>query len=104
MSDQLVTFSQTMISNFLPILLEMLPKQSHCPNIQSPESILLVKRKKRYFRAEIFPNLSRYIKFFQGKKVKLYFRMDGSGLFSLSACEQIEKFEEWVEVPVSKIL
>lgn len=30
--------------------------------------------------------------------------MDGSGLFSLSACEQIEKFEEWVEVPVSKIL
>ena len=28
--------------------------------------------------------------------------MDGSGLFSLSACEQIEKFEEWVEVPVSK--
>ena len=36
----------------------------------------------------------------KGKKVKLYFRMDGSGLFSLSACEQIEKFEEWVEVPV----
>jgi len=28
--------------------------------------------------------------------------MDGSGLFSLSACEQIEKFEEWVEVPVEK--
>merc|ERR1739838_937350 len=27
--------------------------------------------------------------------------MDGSGLFSLSACEQIEKFE-WVEVPVEK--
>ena len=27
--------------------------------------------------------------------------MDGSGLFSLSASEQIEKFEEWVEVPVS---
>jgi len=38
----------------------------------------------------------------KGKKVKLYFRMDGSGLFSLSACEQIEKFEEWVEVPVEK--
>ena len=30
--------------------------------------------------------------------------MDGSGLFSLSACEQIEKFEEWVEVPVSSDL
>ena len=27
--------------------------------------------------------------------------MDGSGFFLLSAAEQIEKFEEWVEVPVS---
>lgn len=38
----------------------------------------------------------------QGKKVKLYFRMDGSGFFLLSAAEQIEKYEEWVEVPVEK--
>ena len=37
----------------------------------------------------------------QGNTGIIYFRMDGSGLFSLSACEQIEKFEEWVEVPVS---
>jgi len=38
----------------------------------------------------------------KGKKVKLYFRMDGSGFFLLSAAEQIEKYEEWVEVPVEK--
>jgi len=28
--------------------------------------------------------------------------MDGSGFFLLSAAEQIEKYEEWVEVPVEK--
>ena len=33
--------------------------------------------------------------------MKLYFRMDGSGFFLLSAAEQIEKYEEWIEVPVS---
>merc|ERR1712142_315164 len=38
----------------------------------------------------------------KGKKVKLYFRMDGSGFFLLSAAKQIEKYEEWVEVPVEK--
>jgi molecular chaperone DnaK (HSP70) len=38
----------------------------------------------------------------KGKKVKLYFRMDGSGFFLLSYAEQIERFEEWVEVPVEK--
>jgi len=38
----------------------------------------------------------------KGKKVKLYFRMDGSGFFLLSAAEQIERYEEWVEVPVEK--
>ncbi|CAG5086615.1 Oidioi.mRNA.OKI2018_I69.PAR.g11284.t1.cds [Oikopleura dioica] len=37
------------------------------------------------------------------KKVKLYFRMDGSALFQLSAAEQLERYEEWVEEPVEPV-
>jgi len=39
----------------------------------------------------------------KGKKIKLYFRMDGSALFQLSAAEQLEKYEEWVEEPVEPV-